>query len=901
MRIEVDCATAKVVEATPAERDWLRGYLTFNDPQARFTNGNPIIDLLDPMTDTFPAGFALKAWRAGATRTHLSGRLDPITIELVDVRTSPPERRDIPLEWLRDYQRKAVETALARTRGLVQISTGGGKTECMAALVASVPDRWLILVPQSDLLEQTAERIERRTGERPGLIGDGQWDPKRVTVATFQTLSRRMSNAKDRAAYELMRSVHGIIVDECFPAGTLVGSTPIEQLRAGDWVPSFDEKSRKVVMRRVVRTFRKKPASLVSVHLADGRKITCTEEHPFFVSEGEWLPAKSISGHHVLYYSSEVLDELSDSDRAVYSLPNSDPTQEHSDSEGGVLHALSDRATGGEAQEGSFTVSSMRSGCDALWFTRAGESTERSQLLRDGTQAAVGTRTQLAERRHLGEAQCCEVVCPHEGPQSDAYAWHCREDASNLETDRTSPPVTGWEWQGTTGAPSDDAGCTRCGLGCGTCDNYQKGHGSAERDQVGLGASRNEACGRGGRRVALHNCDQRKGCAENRLPQLVRVDRVEVHEQGSDGGFGQLCPDGHVYNIEVEDTHTYLVDGVVVHNCHQVASGTFNFVLTKATSAYYRIGFSATPLDRSDRKSIFVIAQLGGIIHRTTSAELRALGMLADAKIKMVRVEQGSTAPTWPGVYGECVVRSKPRNAVVAEMARQASKPALVFVSQVGQGRTLLPMIQKLGMRAALVWGEDDTDQRRKALKDLVEGRLDVIVCSSVFQQAVDIPSLASVVNGAGGSSVIQTLQRIGRGTRVTKDKKTFEVWDVLDDGHRWLRKHGAQRKDVYESEGYKVEVLDSLGAGAPVVDTRKDEHGFVMGSAAQAAHRASVRREALQQLTGLDVLKNPRRGKILRPHQVVGYGCTVCGAPNDCLPPECPGYMPEEAQGKLL
>jgi len=548
MRIEVDCATAKVVEATPAERDWLRGYLTFNDPRARFTNGNPVIDLLDPMTDTFPAGFAIKAWRAGATRTHLSGRLDPITIELVDVRASPPERRDIPLEWLRDYQRKAVETALARTRGIIQMPTGAGKSVTAAGIIASVPDKWLVLVPQADLLEQFAAHFRQRLGEEPGIIGDGIWNPQRVTIATFQTLSRRMSKAKDHAAYELVRSVRGLIVDEV----------------------------------------------------------------------------------------------------------------------------------------------------------------------------------------------------------------------------------------------------------------------------------------------------------------------------------------------------------------HQAASGTFNFVLSKAINAYYRIGFSATPLDRSDKKSIFVIAQLGGIIHRTTSAELRALGMLADARIKMVRVEQGSTAPTWPGVYGECVVKSKPRNAVVVHMAAAAQKPALVFVSQVRQGNALLPLIQKAGMRAELVWGEDDTDQRRKALKDLVEGRLDVIVCSSVFQQAVDIPSLASVVNGAGGSSVIQTLQRIGRGTRVTKDKTTFEVWDVLDDGHRWLRKHGAQRKDVYESEGYRVEVLDSIGA-APVVDTRKDEHGFVMGSAAQAAHRAAVRREALQQLTGLDTLKNPRRGKILRPHQVVGYACTVCGAPNDCLPPECPGYMPDEAQGKLL
>ena len=49
-----------------------------------------------------------------------------------------------------------------------------------------------------------------------------------------------------------------------------------------------------------------------------------------------------------------------------------------------------------------------------------------------------------------------------------------------------------------------------------------------------------------------------------------RVDRVEVLEPGSDGRYGGLCPDGHVYNIEVAGTHAYLVaDGVVAHNCQR--------------------------------------------------------------------------------------------------------------------------------------------------------------------------------------------------------------------------------------------------------------------------------------------------------------------------------------------
>lgn len=48
----------------------------------------------------------------------------------------------------------------------------------------------------------------------------------------------------------------------------------------------------------------------------------------------------------------------------------------------------------------------------------------------------------------------------------------------------------------------------------------------------------------------------------------VGVDCVEVLEPGRDGTFGGVCPNGRVYNLEVEGTHTYFAEGVVVHNCH---------------------------------------------------------------------------------------------------------------------------------------------------------------------------------------------------------------------------------------------------------------------------------------------------------------------------------------------
>lgn len=897
MRVDVGTVSARVVEATPEERAWLREYLTFDDPQARFANTNRYIELVNAIDDTFPAGFAGKVRAAGARATPA------VEVQLVDVRTRPAAPQEIEAAWLRPYQRAALDAALKRTRGIVQISTGGGKTEVMAALVTTVRVPWLILVPQADLLEQTAARIEARTGERPGLVGDGEWNPQRVTVATFQTLHRRLTKGTGAAraqAAGLVASAQGLVVDECFPAGTLVGNTPIESLRVGDVVPSFDEARCAVVARRVVRTFRKKPTSLVSVCLADGRRIVCTEEHPFFVENGEWLPAKSIGGLRVLHYPQEALNAVPDSDGCLHQMQHADSTQEPQRAKDGLLHDVPTRAAGGSSQARDSTLSRLRrfSHVAGQSWLRAGA--KWAQLLWRGAQAAVGVRAAIGVGIQGGDKKCSSLVCAHDCAQSDAYARRARKNARLVEGAQSSAGAAGREWPCATCSASAPMGCVGDGLAGRIPYVDESGAGSAASDQIGPRASRVAFGCRGGRRVAWISQGEGAGRAKNSVPRFVRVDRVEVHEPGSDGEFGPLCPDGHVYNIEVEGTHTYLVDGVVVHNCHTVAAGSLNLVCQRATSAYYRIGFSATPLDRSDRKSIFVVAQLGGIIHQTTSAELRALGMLAEAKITMVRVEQGSKAPTWQGVYGDCVVRSKARNAVVVQMAVAATKPSLVFVSQVGHGQKLMPALTRAGVRAALVWGEHDTDERRAALARLTGGELDVVVCSSVFQQAVDIPSLRSVVNAAGGASIVQTLQRIGRGTRVTADKKEFEVWDVLDAGHRWLSRHGAERQATYEREGYRVTVLDAVPGGETVeADPRRDEHGFVLGSAASDAHRAALRREALSELAGVDGLRNPRRGRILRPHDLVGYACRACGAPADALPPECTGAP--EAQTHLF
>jgi hypothetical protein len=47
---------------------------------------------------------------------------------------------------------------------------------------------------------------------------------------------------------------------------------------------------------------------------------------------------------------------------------------------------------------------------------------------------------------------------------------------------------------------------------------------------------------------------------------------VTLLECGSDDESGALCGDRFVYDLEVEGAHSYVADGILVHNCHKVSS-----------------------------------------------------------------------------------------------------------------------------------------------------------------------------------------------------------------------------------------------------------------------------------------------------------------------------------------
>jgi superfamily II DNA or RNA helicase len=181
----------------------------------------------------FPAG--LVPW--------LTARLHKEGIEVVLKDTRPEPLPPLPaLEGLqnntefRPHQREAINAGIARERGLIHHPTAAGKTEVLIELTRLIGRQCLVLVHRKDLMYQTAERYMSTLNVSKdviGIIGDGQWEPRDITIATFQTLHRhRRDEEVKRWLREDIGQVH---VDECHHLPSKTYEQVMTQLVSARW------------------------------------------------------------------------------------------------------------------------------------------------------------------------------------------------------------------------------------------------------------------------------------------------------------------------------------------------------------------------------------------------------------------------------------------------------------------------------------------------------------------------------------------------------------------------------------------------------------------------------------------------------------------------------------------
>lgn len=162
----------------------------------------------------FPTGLLFDVFRG----LKMEG-VDLETIRILDKRREPGERMDLP--WLdsslqlRPYQEEAVEAAMEERwpisgRGILRLPIRSGKTVIAAKLFQLYGLRGTFVVTSQLILRQTQKLFERVFGASwVGVIGDGEWRPSWITVATIQSLQSGSKRKK-----EFLKAQDVLIVDE---------------------------------------------------------------------------------------------------------------------------------------------------------------------------------------------------------------------------------------------------------------------------------------------------------------------------------------------------------------------------------------------------------------------------------------------------------------------------------------------------------------------------------------------------------------------------------------------------------------------------------------------------------------------------------------------------------------
>lgn len=423
------------------------------------------------------------------------------------------------------------------SRLLAVLATGGGKTVIFSHVAKVEVDKGgkvLIIAHTDELLEQAIDKIFRSTGiVAEKEKADCHASPfATVVVASIQSLARTnrlLGFSPDHFSL--------VITDECFPCGTMVDGKPIESIRKGDLVQSFNHSTGLTESRRVTRLFKSIPHQMVSVFLSDGRKVFCTSGHPFFCHrENKYIPAICLNRESI-----------------VLSIINYVKTTKNTSSSSlcGVQEAVHDLFQGTESihqkKHESVLPESLHEGLLRSVKCRIDGCNQSKILL-----GAHDSEQPHEESRDEGEGE--NIPSGYGVETNDQKRKRDRADSSST------------------------IACLRSWLGNGV--GYIKRIWFSVKKyalmlQGGCGEFGAKNSDRGGRIQPLRTLQTGAGREERKSITLVRVDRVEVQEQGCGVRFTEVCPGGFVYNIEVEGNHNYFADGILVHNCHRGLANSY--------------------------------------------------------------------------------------------------------------------------------------------------------------------------------------------------------------------------------------------------------------------------------------------------------------------------------------
>jgi superfamily II DNA or RNA helicase len=295
------------------------------------------------------------------------------------------------------------------------------------------------------------------------------------------------------------------------------------------------------------------------------------------------------------------------------------------------------------------------------------------------------------------------------------------------------------------------------------------------------------------------------------------------------------------------------LDLLVVDECHHAVARMWRKIFAAAPNAHV-LGVTATP-ERLDGKGLSNIFET--LICGSTVAELIAIGWLSPFTVYApAKTADLCGIRTRMGDYDTIQLGDAMSDLVVIGSAVEdytrlcPGAPAIAFCVNIKHSELVADRFRQAGYRAAHVDGETPTDERRRTIRGLQTGDIQVVTNCGLISEGLDVPGVVAVTLLRPTKSLALFLQQIGRALRPAPGRAKALILDHAGNSYRFGLPD-ADREWSLAGRAYK-------GTGAPAV-CRCKECGAINPISAQTCGACGARlREPAPPRTQVEIHTGP-------------------------------------------
>jgi superfamily II DNA or RNA helicase len=276
-----------------------------------------------------------------------------------------------------------------------------------------------------------------------------------------------------------------------------------------------------------------------------------------------------------------------------------------------------------------------------------------------------------------------------------------------------------------------------------------------------------------------------------------------------------------------------MIEVVIGEEAHEAGGSSYYEILRHCKNATIRVALTATPFMRSSAEdNMRLMAAFGPILIDVSEDLLIARGILAkpyflfrDVKPhdKLRKSSPFERAFTLGYVENPHMLQALVQDAL---QAQRRALPVLALVARKKHGDAILEAYTRAGLKAVFLRGEDDQDERKARIKELIAGTIDVIIGTTILDVGVDVPAIGLVQLAGGMKAEVALRQRVGRGIRAKKAPlpNIAFVVDYSCNLNNTLRDHARQRENIIRNTPGFAEGILPVGSDLPwhLYDTAK-------------------------------------------------------------------------------